>query len=293
MIIKIPRSIKSDYQGYRDLISIYYQIKDIRDTKISIDFKNNRWFEANLFAVLGAILFSENRDSNIYSFLNVNQALHNVLERNGFFNGGTTREAAKASFSTVVSYNKFSPQGGKEFAQYIKNELLSKIDFPLLSKWAETKIIQSIFELFENAITHGECNFIYTCGQYFPRKNPPRMDITIVDMGVTIKKNVNNYLNSNLSGSQTIKWAVEYGNTTKTGDNPGGLGLSVIQNFIKQNNGKIQITSSDGYWEFKRGLINTQLFDKPFFGTIANIEFNLNDNKIYVAKEEIDLDNIF
>lgn len=74
---------------------------------------------------------------------------------------------------------------------------------------------------------------------------------------------------------------------------PGGLGLDIIFEFIKLNNGKIQIISSDGYWEYRKGNTETSIFTDYFPGTIANIEFNLDDSSIYALKEEISLDDIF
>ena len=121
--------------------------------------------------------------------------------------------------------------------------------------------------------------------------------MTIVDMGQSIKTNVNSFRKKfnkdDLSGSQAIEWALVKGNTTKTGNNPGGLGLDVIFEFIKLNKGKIQIVSADGYWEFIRGKTEAKLFDNDFPGTIANIEFNLDDSSYYQLKSEVSLDNIF
>lgn len=60
-----------------------------------------------------------------------------------------------------------------------------------------------------------------------------RLNFTIVDLGKTIKTGVNNFLKKNLSGIEYIAWAVEEGNTTKRGTIPGGLGLSLIREFLK------------------------------------------------------------
>lgn len=125
---------------------------------------------------------------------------------------------------TIVLYYKFSPSDDDAFMNYIKDELLSKKDFPKHSKRLGKKISESIFELYENARTHGRCKQIHTCGQYYPNKIPKRLDITIVDMGKTIKANVNEFLKEELTGAETIEWALKYGNTTKTGNISGGVG---------------------------------------------------------------------
>lgn len=138
------------------------------------------------------------------------------------------------------------------------------------------------------------CKKIHTCGQYYPKKTPKRLDITIVDMGKTIKANVNEFLNETLKGNEAIEWALQYGNTTKTGNISGGLGLDIIFEFIKINEGKVQIVSSDGYWEYRKGKSYTSVFDNAFPGTIANIEFNLDDRSIYyLDQEDLSLNDIF
>ena len=113
------------------------------------------------------------------------------------------------------------------------------------------------------------------------------MHITIVDRGDTIRKNVRSHLKDNTyKGSKAIEWAMQKNNTTKIGI-PGGLGLDIIFEFVKLNNGKIQVISSDGYWEYKerKGVLMRD-FRNPFIGTIVNISFNLNDKNIYFLEEE-------
>lgn len=294
--IFIPHRIISNYVGYSELINLYNQLKNISNTRIIIDFSFCTWFEANLAAVLGAILEDVLVKDNIIYIRNLNPSIKSILNRNGFLSKFGIPEMIDYN-KTTIPYQEFSQEKGARFKDYIKDKLLRKEKFPELSLLAEKKINESIFELFENAYTHGICKNIHTCGQYFPNKMPARIDMTIVDMGQTIKANVNRYLfnlgKAILTGSQTIEWALIRGNTTKTGDNPGGLGLDVILEFIKLNNGKVQIVSADGYWEFIRGKTQSLLFENDFPGTIANIEFNLDDRSYYHLKSEISLDNIF
>ena len=99
-------------------------------------------------------------------------------------------------------------------------------------------------------------------------------------------------MQKDLEGYRAIEWAMGYGNTTKTGNISGGLGLDLINGFIKLNNGKIQVVSSDGYWELRRCITDMKLFSKPL-GTVVNLEFNLDDTNMYKLKEEVSLENIF
>ena len=292
MYVYLNSKIQSDFEGYSHLIRLYHTAKASNEVEINFSFGNTWWFEANLSAVLGAIfelLVDEGKKVVVSS---IKPKIMDVLKRNCFM--GEFGETIKSgSQNTIISYKKFNPAADDAFMNYIKTELLSKPDFPKHSRLLGKKINESIFELYENARTHGRCKQIHTCGQYYPNKTPKRLDITIVDMGKTIKANVNEFLSENLTGAEAIEWALEYGHTTKTGNISGGLGLDIIQEFIKLNNGKIQIISSEGYWEFRRGETKKILFDNFFPGTIANLEFNLDDQSIYQLKEEISLDDIF
>lgn len=282
----------SDFEGYNSLINLSSAISKDSDDDIIIDFKSSKEFEANLSAVLGAICSLADEQKKTIGISNLNTFLQKVLQANRFL-CGYGWEALPDNENTIITFRKFTPYEDIEFMDYIRDELLSKPDFPKLSRLLGKKINESIFEIFENARTHGHCKYIHTCGQYFSSESIKRLDMTIVDMGQTIKSNVNDYLHTNISGSEAIEWALVYGNTTKTGNIPGGLGLDIIFEFIKLNKGKIQIVSSDGYWEYRDGETVNKLFDNPFSGTIVNIEFNLDDSDSYCLVEEVSLDEIF
>lgn len=291
MEVLIQNKVMSDYEGYQSLINLNHSISNSIDNQIILSFENNTWFEANLFAILGAIRSNSDELKKTFILENMSDNLQNVLRRNNFLI--TSEKHLPDVNGTIITYQKFTPYKDIEFMDYILNELLSKPDFPKHSKLLGKKINESIFEIFENARTHGHCKFIHTCGQYYPNDTVKRLDMTIVDMGQTIKVNVNEYLQSNMSGCEAIQWALVDGHTTKTEDVPGGLGLNIILEFIKLNKGKIQIVSSDGYWEYSKEKTTKKNFQKPFPGTIVNIEFNLDDRDYYKLVEEISLDDIF
>ena len=292
MKIFLGSEIKSNFDGYFHLVEVYHMAKNSESESIIFSFEETWWFDANLSAVLGAIvelLFNSGKKIRI---TDVSVQVKNVLQRNRFLcEFGLL--AKEDRYGTIIKYRKFNPTEEAQFLHYIRTELLSKSDFPQHTDLLGKRISENIFELYENARTHGRCSNIHTCGQYFPKHTPRRMDITVVDMGRTIKANVNEYLQDNRSGPQTIEWAMQYGNTTKTGTISGGLGLDIIFEFIKLNKGKIQIISADGYWEYQEESNRTFFLANNFPGTIANIEFNLDDSNIYQLTEEISLDDIF
>lgn len=294
MIIKIPNNIKSEYSGYNFFISLINQYIEIKNSTIYFDFENVTFIEANLCALLGAIFEILETNNNTIKLINIkNSRVETILRKNEFLLP-FGYDKIHDDYYTSLTYKKFTPNDDIGFYKYIQSELLDKADFPTLSEKLGKEILRNIFEIYENARTHGQCAYIHTCGQFFPRQEEKPLHFTIVDKGINIKENVSRYLNLDIESENAIEWAMIKGNTTKTGATSGGLGLAVIFDFIKLNRGKIQVVSSDGFYEFKNGQIIKNKLDCVFDGTIVNIKFNLNDSNHYILSgEEENFENIF
>lgn len=297
MEIKFTDDIKTNVDGYQRLVSILDGAKLSMDSEIIFDFSNVFFFEANLCAVLATIIEILEASGKTVRLRNFNNQVETILRKNGFLLTYGFPPIIDR-YHTSIRYQKFDPQysgDDSNFEQYIQMELLSKSDFPSHSKLLGKHITLRIFELYENARTHGLCNHIHACGQYFPKMADKPLNITIVDTGRNFQENVSSFLGNQVDALFAIDWAFQIGNTTKTGNISGGLGLDLIFQFIQHNKGKIQIISSNGFWEWHRGLITKQLMPHHFNGTIANLRFNLNDNShYYLAGEEIpSLENLF
>ncbi len=290
MRFKFPKSIKSDFEGYNALMDFYNKTKNLVVEEIILDFDDTKWLEANLIAILGAILNKAQSELNDVRIENLSKNIKDLFSRNLFLShfGGLQ---IPDYYETTIKYRKFKITEEKLFKDYLDRELLSKKAMPDMSILLRKKISESIFEIFNNAVIHGHCDNIFSCGQYYPNKK--RLDFTIVDIGKTIKINVNDYMKKNFSGKSAIEWAVTEGNTTKQEAIPGGLGLSLIREFLKKNSGKIQIISADGYWEQKENSENSNVFSLSFPGTVVNLEFNIEDRNYYCFSSEINEKEIF
>ena len=151
---------------------------------------------------------------------------------------------------------------------------------------AKQSVRKTIFEVFENARTHSGSNFVFACGQCFPILKT--IDFTIVDLGVTIKENVDSFFKSKSQQSPdfAIEWALIEQNSTKD-DLSGGFGLSFLKSFVEQNNGKLQIYSDNEFWELKNKTITKKITYHKLKGTLVNIEININDSALYFMSSEI------
>lgn len=293
IVINIPNDIKSEYEGYDYIITWLNVYKEIKDREIIFNFSRVTFLEANLCALLGTIFEILESNGNKLEVINIGNNVESILRKNEFLLPFGFSKIEDRN-GTVLTYQRFTPNDDIGFYSYIQEQLLNKPQFPTHSEKLGKEITRNIFEIYENARTHGKCDFIHTCGQFFPRKQDKPLHFTVVDKGENIKQNVSKYLNKNIDATEAIKWAMIKGNTTKTGNTSGGLGLAVIFDFIELNNGKIQVISSDGFYEFNRGKVTTTKLKSIFDGTIVNIKFNLNDPSHYsLINEEDDFENIF
>lgn len=292
--VYMPSKVTSSINGYELLLRLQNDLSAYKNNSIELSFRNVLWLEANLTAIVGAIIEDLENRGNVVSLTDCDyfQSRNDILTRNGFFPYYGVSIPQKTYSSTQIAYKKFKEKQSKAYNEYIQNELIENTDFPRHSKRLGDKIKENIYELFENARTHGKCQHIHTCGQFYPSRK--KLHITIVDTGHTIVNNVKSYLQKPLLPSDCIEWAMKTGHTTKDGSIPGGLGLGLIFDFINLNKGKIQIVSSNGYWELREGNISKENLNFSFNGTIANLEFDISENKLYLLREEsIDLDSIF
>lgn len=293
-IVYLPSKITSHIDGYELLLRIHNDMSHYFGEMIGISFKNVFWFEANLVAILAAIIEDLEDRHNIVKLIDSEyfRQKNDILFRNGFFPQHGITHSSLFDSSTQIPYKKFKEGEAQQYNDYIQKELIDNKDFPRHSDRLGNEIKRNIFELFENARTHGRCKHIHTCGQFYPTRK--KLHITIVDTGKTIVSNVRDFHGYEMIPSQCIEWAMETGNTTKVGNTPGGLGLGLIFEFININKGKMQVVSSNGYWELREGKIYKADINFSFSGTISNLEFDLSaDNHYSLADEIPELNNIF
>ena len=70
-----------------------------------------------------------------------------------------------------------------------------------------------------------------------------------------------------------------------SGPIPGGLGLKLLREFVRLNEGRIQIVSDRGYWECDTNGENAVRMEQSFPGTVV-LEINTADTKSSYLKSE-------
>jgi hypothetical protein len=282
------RNIDTSVESYQSIISLYQENKDKVFADVHVGLQ--QWFAANMSAALGAVLDLFAQKLNEIHFDNISPAIQQILLKNDFLAYYGWKKLFDTNHTTI-KFQKLKPTDSKYFKKYVIEDLIGRNELPTMSVALKEKIVEAIYEIFINAQIHSETEFIYTCGQFFPKKN--QIEFAIVDTGIGFKHKINRRFGSNLSATQAIQWAVEDKNTTKK-DISGGIGLAILKEFVEKNNGKMQIVSDDGFYQHSTNGDSIKQFNGQFPGTIVNFQFRTDDHCNYLLKSEVvDINNIF
>lgn len=296
-ILPIPRTLKTDKKGFDFLSCLYNDVKNMGNVVV-IDFSTCYDIDGNLAAVLGAVfdkLISEGIEIKLTH--SSYQKVKRSLGRNHFFEAWGINSSVQDKENYIV-YKTFKDGSAEEFKKYIKHELIQKQRFPKHTELVETKLIESVYEIYANAITHSNSDSVTCCGEF--DETDQVLHLTIVDCGTTIPCNVNNYFRKHgkhaLSSCDAIEWAFEDGHTTKPKEKePGGLGLGILRDFIELNRGTLDLVSGKGHITLHGKELSAREVENSFPGTIINMNFNFNDSSVYYLEseeEEIDINNL-
>ena len=292
--IKIPRIIKSNSEGYSNLIGAIRPIFDMqKETTCILDFSDVKWLDANLLSIIGAAIEKRLCDCRIHYINNsISNTQADLWGRNGF--GKYFNIVIPKRYDTTVDYKVFNGNQAKQFGKYVDDNLLSKHDLPVLSPALKRTISNNLQEIFGNAPMHGKCKNVVSCGQYYYTSK--QLTFTIVDCGNTIMENVVDYFTYLQEATPThgIQWAIVEDHSTKeiVNGKSGGKGLAFLKEFISLNDGVMQICSGNEFWEYKKGNEMCSYIYSDFPGTIVTITINMNDDKSYSLKNE-NLDDLF
>jgi len=228
---------------------------------------------------------------NDLKLANIPDNVSQILSRNGFLSH-YGRDTLPDRWGTTIPYRRFEAKDDRYFAGYIEAEFVHRSEMPQMSQGLLKKFRESVFEIFSNAVIHSQTKLgIFSCGQYFPKRN--RLDFAVADLGIGIRRNVVDNIGIEFTASQAISWATDGKNTTKRGRIPGGLGLKLLREFISLNGGRIQIVSDSGYWALESGEVITKEMQYSFPGTVVSIEIDTSDMRSYRLSSEISEDDIF
>lgn len=284
-------TIRSNLNGFNCIGGLAEDACNLRFDSVELDFSGCGFFDANMAAPLYTIVARLRNELNDVTVQNLPTGVEKILKKNHFL---TTfnMEVLRDNNQTTLPFKIFKLHAGEQFYDYLDSYMNGK-GIPKMSDALTKRFRQSLFEIFLNAAIHSKSESgIFACGQFFPLNH--RLDFTIADAGIGIRENVRRYTRKEkMSSCAAINWALTEGNTTKTGKQPGGLGLKLIKDFIRMNNGKLQIVSRFGYYEFSAMGDAVAKMNHDYPGTCVNIEINTQDTSTYCLRSELSNNDIF
>ena len=290
MRISLPL-ICHDLAGFEALVRLHGQTGECLFDDVEVELGATTWFDADMCAALGAVLYRLGEDLNTVRLTNLRPGVENILSKNGFLSH-YGRSKIPDRWGTTIPYRRFDVKDDRYFADYIENELIHRSEMPSMSPGLLKKFRESIFEIFSNAVLHSGTKLgIFSCGQFFPKRD--RLDFSVADLGVGMCQNIKDKVGLDFSAVEAIDWATRGRNTTKRGPVPGGLGLKLLGEFIDLNGGCIQIVSDAGYWRREKGKTVTAQLSGAFPGTVVTVEINTADTNSYILSSELNAEDIF
>ena len=289
MIYYLP-TIRSTDEGFENIGDLAGKTRALFIDKLELDFSRCGFFDANMASPLAVVLARVADNLNSIEIVNVLPEIERILQKNRFLvNYGYN--ALEDTNLTTIPFRRIQLSEKGRFEDYLQKYLKGK-GIPTMTEGLGYRFKQSIFEIYQNAVSHSESSLgVFVCGQFYPKLQ--RLDLTIADAGIGIRSTVRKYLKNRVSSVFAIKWALMERNTTKTGAQPGGVGLKFLKDFISLNEGRLQITSRQGYYEFNDGQDNFIKINSDFPGTAVNLEINTSDTKSYDLDSKISPMDIF
>ncbi len=285
-------TIYHDQEGFEYLVNLHSKTRKYLYENIKIDMQATDWFDADMCAALGAILYRLGNNLNTVSLINIPESIKEILLKNGFLGHYGWTHSVPDLWGTTIPYKQFDIKDSRYFSDYIDNEFILRSEIPEMSPRLLKKFRESVFEIFNNAVQHSNTKLgVFSCGQFFPNRN--ELNFMMVDLGIGIREKVREHIGQDIAPEKAIEWATKEKNTTKHSNIPGGLGLKLLCEFIDLNGGRIQIISDAGYWCRENSHTTKNRLDHPFPGTAVSIKINTADPHSYRLSSEPRTDDIF
>lgn len=227
------------------------------------------WIEANLSALLQAILYKLNKENQLVFRFDISLIENRfpILFRNGFL---SSLLDLPDGVGTTVEMQNFSPDEDVKFYNYINDKLL---EHPKMQRHGCSELVGHYLEVFANVKRHAKTTEpVFACGQFYP--STKKLYFTLVDLGVGYLPPIQKYTNGIICTSkEAIEWALQRGNTTKGLEETGGLGLNELFNHCEQTGGQFNIVTGNAYWGNNLGELGPRIVPE-FAGTTIHLIYN-------------------
>lgn len=289
-LIQIPR-INDGSRDFATLFNIWSHYNDY-EQHVRFDFSHCGFLRPNAVAFLGGLarLIESRMGSVVFDWGSMhNQAVLNNICQNGF--AGVFGHKSSGWDGNSIPYREDLNLDMNKIMDYLTYNWIGK-GWLHVSDRLRDAIVGKMWEIYNNAFEHSGTKIgVFSCGQHFLFNET--LVLSVVDFGQGIPAKVRGFLRqyaedelvAKLTGASCLKWAFQAGTTTKIGE-PGGSGLDLLKEFVRLNQGKLEVYSNEGYAIIDKNGEHYENKDISFEGTVVHITLRC-DERLYRFKDEV------
>ena len=287
-VVQVP-TLNDSPSDFQNLFSLWKQVA-LYDEDVLFDFTHCRFLRPNAVAFLGGLarfLQCRSRSVNFDWDSVLDEAVFNNLCQNGFADYFGYPSPGLSEHS--IPYREDLELDPNGIMDYLEDYWLGR-GWVQVSQRLKDAIIGRMWEIYNNAFEHSESSIgVYSCGQHLVQEDD--LILSVVDFGQGIPAKVRNFLRSDsradqLTAAGCLQWAFAAGNSTKVGE-PGGLGLDLLKEFVRLNQGKLEVYSNEGYAVIDQSGELYKNNSDSFEGTIVHITLRCDEN-LYSFMDEFE-----
>jgi len=281
-VISVP-TINDDPPDFDRLFHLWSQVND-DSLEVEFNFPGCRFLQQNAVAFLGGLarLVEYRGGKATFNWETLQDKIRTNLIQNGFME---CFAASRGPWSgNSIPYQEYPTRNKDSIMAYLKGKWLGR-GWVSVSPALRDAIVGTVWEIYENAFEHSSSSVgVFCCGQHYPQLH--LLKLCVLDFGVGIPSNVRLFSKKeNISAAATLRWAFRPGNTTKPNGMGRGMGLDLLKEFVKVNQGELEIFSHEGYGQIKER--RERYVDRHTFfeGTVVNITFKCDESYYHLASE--------
>ena len=288
-VVQIP-TINDEPADFKRLFSIWNQANDYFED-VRFDLSRCHFLRPNAVAFLGGLarLISSRLGTAVFDWDSLrDSAIMMNLRQNGF--AGMFCHPSSAWTGHSIPYREDRVQDVNAIMDYLTHSWLGR-GWVQVSPRLRDAIVGRMWEIYNNAFEHSGSEIgVFSCGQHFHKQN--ELCLSVVDFGQGIPAKVRNYLSSDsragqLAAAGCLRWAFQRGNSTDQAGVARGLGLDLLKEFVRLNQGKLEVYSNEGYVVIDKNGERFENRSASFEGTIFYITLRC-DEALYRFADEPD-----